>query len=194
MSGVKRCSLTWKLQTPLRYPSPRTRLQPLGLRLLRQRSAPVSRILSPKTGDGHLSGTRVAARLAATWLERTGSPSLRLKPQSVRAVLLRVGFTRAHVSVRLRELLPHDFTLASAGLGRRGGMFLWHFPSSRPDRTLSCTLPSEARTFLTLASAAARRTPRTAVYHKIRNGPAEKRTVQMVEARRLELLTLTLPA
>jgi len=29
-----------------------------------------------------------------------------------------------------------------------GGMFLWHFPSSRPDRTLSCTLPYEARTFL----------------------------------------------
>jgi|GEM_PF-5932920 len=28
-------------------------------------------------------------------------------------------------------------------------MFLWHFPSSRPDRTLSCTLPGEARTFLT---------------------------------------------
>ena len=27
-------------------------------------------------------------------------------------------------------------------------MFLWHFPSSRPDRTLSCTLPGEARTFL----------------------------------------------
>jgi hypothetical protein len=29
-----------------------------------------------------------------------------------------------------------------------GGMFLWHFPSSCPDRTLSCTLPDEARTFL----------------------------------------------
>ena len=29
-----------------------------------------------------------------------------------------------------------------------GGMFLWHFPSSRPDRTLSCTLPDGARTFL----------------------------------------------
>src|SRR3984957_7254531 len=28
-------------------------------------------------------------------------------------------------------------------------MFLWHFPSSCPDRTLSCTLPYEARTFLT---------------------------------------------
>ena len=30
-----------------------------------------------------------------------------------------------------------------------GGMFLWHFPSSCLDRTLSCTLPYEARTFLT---------------------------------------------
>jgi len=28
-------------------------------------------------------------------------------------------------------------------------MFLWHFPSSYLDRTLSCTLPYEARTFLT---------------------------------------------
>jgi hypothetical protein len=31
---------------------------------------------------------------------------------------------------------------------RGGGMFLWHFPSSYPDRTLSCTLPDGARTFL----------------------------------------------
>ena len=31
---------------------------------------------------------------------------------------------------------------------RLPGMFLWHFPSSCPDRTLSCTLPDEARTFL----------------------------------------------
>jgi hypothetical protein len=31
---------------------------------------------------------------------------------------------------------------------RNGGLFLWHFPSSRPDRTLSCTLPDGARTFL----------------------------------------------
>ena len=29
-----------------------------------------------------------------------------------------------------------------------GGLFLWHFPSSCPDRTLSCTLPDGARTFL----------------------------------------------
>ena len=74
----------------------------------------------------------------------------------IERVLLQVGFTRAHVSVRLRELLPPDFTLTRDDrLGTlilslpAGGMFLWHFPSGRPDRTLSCTLPYEARTFLT---------------------------------------------
>ena len=65
----------------------------------------------------------------------------------------------------LRELLPHDFTLA--GAEARGGMFLWHFPSSRPDRTLSCTLPCEARTFLTLAGAVIRRAPRGQLYHEV---------------------------
>ena len=64
----------------------------------------------------------------------------------MRAILLRVGFTRARVTAMLRELLPHDFTLARTNAS---GMFLWHFPSSFPDRTLSCTLPYEARTFLT---------------------------------------------
>jgi hypothetical protein len=39
-------------------------------------------------------------------------------------------------------------------------MFLWHFPSSCPDRTLSCTLPAEARTFLTLAGAVIERASR----------------------------------
>ena len=65
-----------------------------------------------------------------------------------RAILLQVGFTRGRVSVDRRELLPHDFTLASDRQAGPGGLFLWHFPSSRPDRTLSCTLPDEARTFL----------------------------------------------
>jgi len=64
-----------------------------------------------------------------------------------RAVLLQVGFARACVTAALRELLPHDFTLAARLTPR--GMFLWYFPSSCPDRTLSCTLPFEARTFLT---------------------------------------------
>jgi hypothetical protein len=69
---------------------------------------------------------------------------------TVRAILLRVGFTRARVTATLRELLPHDFTLARPRRKpRSGGMFLWHFPSGHPDRTLSCTLPCEARTFLT---------------------------------------------
>jgi hypothetical protein len=76
-------------------------------------------------------------------------------------------------------------------------MFLWHFPSGRPDRTLSCTLPYEARTFLTACcGAAVRRTPRTQYIMEnktVRRGLA--RTVRtVVEARRLELLTLTLPA
>ena len=68
---------------------------------------PVSRILSPRMGDDHLSGARVTERLDATWLVRTGQPYNR-------AILLRVGFTRARVTARLRELLPHDFTLAWA--------------------------------------------------------------------------------
>jgi hypothetical protein len=63
---------------------------------------------------------------------------------SDRDLLLPVGFTRAHVAVRPRELLPHDFTLDRSA----AGLFLWHFPSSRLDRTLSCTAPWEARTFL----------------------------------------------
>lgn len=63
--------------------------------------------------------------------------------------MLRVGFTRVRVSASRRELLPHDFTLAS----RRGGLFLWHFPSGYPDRPLACTLPREARTFLTFENA-----------------------------------------
>ena len=72
-----------------------------------------------------------------------------------------MGFTRARVTAAPRELLPHDFTLTDRGATR--GMFLWHFPSSHPDRTLSCTLPYEARTFLTLAGAVIRRAPRATI-------------------------------
>jgi hypothetical protein len=42
-------------------------------------------------------------------------------------------------------------------------MFLWHFPSSRPDRTLSCTMPCEARTFLTHSGAVIQRTPHRSI-------------------------------
>jgi hypothetical protein len=103
---------------------------------------------------------RVTAHLDAMWLVRTGRPA---PFGAYRAILLQVGFTRLHVTVELRELLPHDFTLARRRSA--GGMFLWHFPSSRLDRTLSCTLPYEARTFLTIprrgTSAVARRTSLT---------------------------------
>ena len=96
------------------------------------RSTPVSRILFPRVGDDHLSGALVTGRLDATLLVRTGRP---LKSSD----LASGGVYPSARHRALRELLPHDFTLAGAEAS--GGMFLWHFPSSRPDRTLSCTLP-----------------------------------------------------
>ena len=53
--------------------------------------------------------------------------------------------------------------LSRRGEPRRDGLFLWHFPSSCPDRTLSCTLPGEARTFLTSRDARLPDTLRTSV-------------------------------
>ncbi len=63
----------------------------------------------------------------------------------MRAILLQVGFTARS---RHREFAVSSYLTISPLPSFPGGMFLWHFPSSRPDRTLSCTLPSEARTFL----------------------------------------------
>jgi hypothetical protein len=63
----------------------------------------------------------------------------------MRAILLQVGFTARS---RLREFAVSSYLTISPLPSFPGGMFLWHFPSSRPDRTLSCTLPNEARTFL----------------------------------------------
>src|SRR6516164_6869338 len=100
MSGVKCCSLTDSLFRCNGVAGPWS---------CKGRRA-VSRILSPRTGDGHLSGMRVTAHLGATWLVSDG-PSASL-PRS-RAVLLQVGFTRDRVTAVLRELLPHDFTLTS---------------------------------------------------------------------------------
>ena len=51
-------------------------------------------------------------------------------------------------------------------------MFLWHFPSSRLDRTLSCTLPSEARTFLSSEKERPSGVLRDA-HHSIENGPVQ---------------------
>ena len=98
------------------------------------------------------------------WLDWAGRPVL----ADARAILLQVGFTRARVTATLRELLPHDFTLTAES---RGGMFLWHFPSSCPDRTLSCTLPDEARTFLTPCSARLPGTPPRAALRQAARHP-----------------------
>src|SRR5215472_570531 len=55
-------------------------------------------------------------------------------------VLLRVGFARRAPFDAPGALLPHHFTLADRTLSRTsGGLFLWHFPSSRPDQPLTGT-------------------------------------------------------
>ena len=78
--------------------------------------------------------------------------------------LLQVGFAGPVRHRTAGALLPHHFTLTApqyspviGGWGA-GGIFLLHFPSGHPARPLACTLPCEARTFLsTLASTAATR-------------------------------------
>ena len=118
----------------------------------------------------------------------SGRAGPRVRDAACERSCFRWGLPREYVTVRRRELLPHDFTLRccprdklAANTTLKGlslpGMFLWHFPSSRPDRTLSCTLPSEARTFLDEPFR--------------RDDPAN--FASMVEARRLELLTPCMP-
>jgi hypothetical protein len=73
---------------------------------------------------------------------------------------------------------------ASGGFLRQpeeGGLFLWHFPSSRPDRMLSCTLPDEARTFLEQRlPAKTQRTPRAGSYHMaVRTQSARRRDARV---------------
>src|ERR1700751_2623951 len=67
---------------------------------------------------------RVTAHLDAMWLVRTGRPA---PFGAYRAILLQVGFTRLHVTVELRELLPHDFTLARRDESRRAVCFCGTF-------------------------------------------------------------------
>jgi hypothetical protein len=77
--------------------------------------------------------------------------------------LHRAGFAQVAGCPAPRALLPHDCTLAGLApspcplplTGEREmrryqacGMFLWHFPSGRPDWVLPSALPCGARTFL----------------------------------------------
>src|SRR5579863_8690495 len=68
-----------------------------------------------------------------------------------RAVLLRVGFTRARVTARLREPLPHDFTLT--GRKHPAVCFCGTFLRVTSTGRYPAPCPYEARTFLTLDSA-----------------------------------------
>ena len=120
------------------------------------RSMPISRILyrpsQARGGDDHLSATRVTARLL-----RSGSNG--------RAVRFRRAERLSSASC-FRWGLPErtspygsvsSYLTISPFPPEGGGLFLWHFPSSCPDRTLSCTLPCEARTFLTTCVQARKR-------------------------------------
>ncbi len=59
-----------------------------------------------------------------------------------------MGFTRNEVTSVPRGLLHLGSILACAGNPAIGGPFLWHYPSTRADWTLSSILPCGARTFL----------------------------------------------
>ncbi len=72
------------------------------------RSTPVSRILYRPCDRRRSSIWDARHRAPRCDVARgTGRP-----PMTNRAILLQVGFTRARVTATLRELLPHDFTLA----------------------------------------------------------------------------------
>ena len=118
------------------------------------RSRPVSRVLFRELprGDEHSSRTRVAARLERA--EPGGVERAALRPASRRSSLPICPCTRWGLPCRPRHrergaLLPHPFTLATHASRRRSAVCsLWHFPAGRPDRSLTGTLPSGARTFL----------------------------------------------
>ena len=59
----------------------------------------------------HLSGIAVTGGLGCDYARSGGPPGCKRTCNS-RDILLPVGFTRAHVTVKPRELLPHDFTLS----------------------------------------------------------------------------------
>jgi len=64
----------------------------------------------PEGGGRHLSGAGLTVDLDATLLVPPGRREF-AEANSIRAVLLQVGFTLARVTAERRALLPHDFTL-----------------------------------------------------------------------------------
>jgi len=78
---------------------------------------------------------------------------------AIPTVLLQVGFAWPAPFGAAGALLPHHFTLAT----RRGGMFLWHFPSSRLDQPLAGTRARWSPDFPRPADAGRDRPARSAV-------------------------------
>ncbi len=120
--------------------------------MLRRRPG-VSRVLFlrwlPLGGGGHSSRPVVAGGL-----ERLPGSSGGGAPDPPRGgrfhiVLHQVGFTMRSPSPGTRCALTAPFHPYRSGRSQGPAVcFLWHFPSSYPDWTLSSTLPSGARTFL----------------------------------------------
>jgi hypothetical protein len=110
----------------------------------------------PRRGDGHFSGTDLAAGLERPTRKVLGAGRRHHLPY---LVFLRVGFALPLVSPRARCALTAPFHPCPAYVvndGSEAVCFLWHFPASRLDWPLASTLPCEARTFLPCTGVATR--------------------------------------
>ena len=113
------------------------------------RSPLVSRILCrPKPATVISLGSPLPASSVRCGSLRTGRPPFRAEPSCSRWGLPEPASPRCSVS---------SYLTISPLPGKPGGMFLWHFPSGRPDRTLSCTLALRSPDFPHLPFGQARR-------------------------------------
>jgi len=106
-------------------------------------SGPISRVLSR-------ASIYLGLRLPAASCGQPGAHAASGQHRSPKGLapywaLLRAGFCQPVCHHTAGGLLPHHFTLARL---TAGGMFLCHFPSSRPAWVLPSALPYGARTFL----------------------------------------------
>lgn len=134
-------------------------------------SGPVSRVLSPRGGGDHLSGTMVAHRLkrpnpgnrrvassSPVWsCSGRGLPSqpvtrLLVGSYPTFAPLPDTEWIQAPAKPRLvleAERLDRDALKRGDGaMSVSGGIFLWHYPRGFPHWALPSVLPYGARTFL----------------------------------------------
>ena len=122
---------------------------------MKNRAAPISRVLFPYRGGGHLSGLWVSLQLKRPTRESRGSgqaPAFAFPPY---LALLRVGVASFRCYHRNWWALTPPFHPCSATgqrLCRRAVWFLWPYPYPGPlepgPPALPGTLPSGARTFL----------------------------------------------